>query len=523
MRVLPRFSEDRRRNFAYTWQVTPQPAADFLRLSSMQTFIEITSRNEQKFRRVALMVLLYLIASVQAMSPVDDPDMWWRFRTGQWIVENQAAPLKDGFSTYAMGKLWIEYSWLFDLILYGFYALLKLPGVVYFVVGMALLITFVGQQLVRRAGLPVPAEVALVGAAVAAMKPLMTPRPWLFTIVFFSLELLVIDRERHSGKSPWIWTLPLLFAVWANVHIQFVYGVAVLGLLLGEAMLVAVLQGTGIAIQAPALLPRRLMLVLLACMVATLLTPYHYLLYQQILEYVGQTGVFQNISELHPMFFRSPDNWIVLLVTLTAAFFLGWTRKWQPFPMLLFLLATMLAFRARRDVWFLVLSAIWVIGDSARLLKIERSICFTKGQIGIIAASVCTILFLVSLARQISETHLEAAVAEKFPLRAANYVNANRLAGPLFNDYDWGGFLLWGLPRLPVVIDGRLNLYGEDQLQTSLDTWDGRPGWNSNPDLLKARLVIGSKQHMLTTFLRSDRHFKVVYEDNLAVVFVAVE
>lgn len=432
-------------------------------------------------------------------------------------------PLEDYFSTYAMGKPWIEYSWLSELLIYASYALFNLPGVVYFVVAMALIITFLGHQLVRRFGLPLPAEVALVGAAVGAIKPLMTPRPWLFTIVLFSIQLLIIDRVRHSGKSQLLWALPLVFAIWANLQIQFVYGLAVLGLLLAEAVLVFAFHRSGITIQAPALSPGRLMLVLLACIAATFLTPYHYLLYKQILEYVGQTGVFLNISELHPMFFRSPDSWLVLMLTITTAFILGWRRNWLPFPTLLFLLGAVLAFRARRDAWFLVRTAIWVIGDCGRALWPGRSFAFSKAQIAASAVAVAAILFLVGIARQISAASLQGIVEQKFPVRAVNYVNANQLPGPLFNDYDWGGYLLWSLPRLPVAIDGRLNLYGEDRLERSLNTWDGRPGWNSDPDLAGAKLVIANKQRMLVSLLRSDPRFKIVYEDSIAAVFVALE
>lgn len=489
----------------------------------MPKYIEDVVNSEERLRRVALLVLLYLIPSVQATLPVDDPDMWWRFRTGQWIVENHSVPLQDYFSTYAMGKPWIEYSWLFELLIYASYALFDLPGVVYFVVGMALIITFVGHQLVRRFGFTLPAEVALVAAALGAMKPLMTPRPWLFTILFFFIELLIIDRVRHSGKLRLLWALPVLFAVWANLHIQFVYGLAVLGLLAAEAVFVDALPWARAKFPAPALPPARLMLVFVACLAATFLTPYHYLLYKQIFEYIDQTGVFLNISELHPMLFRSPESWLVLMLTITTAFFLGWRREWRPFPILLFLMGAFLAFRTRRDAWFLAATAIWVIGDCGRALWRGHSFAFSRGQIVLSAIAVAASLFLVSISRQISAPSLHAMIEQSFPVKAVEYVNAHQLPGPLFNDYDWGGFLLWSLPRLPVVIDGRLNLFGEDRLERSINTWNGHPGWQSDPDLAGAELVIGNKQRMLVSLLRSDPRFKILYEDNIAAVFVAAK
>src|SRR4029077_11957611 len=204
-------------------------------------------------------------------------------------------------SPYTTGRPWIEYSWSFEALVYALHARWGLVGLVYFIVAMALIIAFVAHQLVRRAALPFPFEVALVGLALAAMKPLMTPRPWLFTILFFSLELMIIARARQSERIRLLWFLPLLFFVWANIHIQFVYGLAVLGLLFAEALLTTFMRWRGYEVTAPQLPGKLLLLVSLACIGATLATPYHFLLYKQIFEYVVEAGAFQYITELHPM------------------------------------------------------------------------------------------------------------------------------------------------------------------------------------------------------------------------------
>jgi hypothetical protein len=476
---------------------------------------------QESVRTTALLSLVYLLPSVQAILPLDDPDMWWRLRTGQWIVENHSVPIKDYFSTYAMGELWVEYSWLFSLLLYAVHALFSLPGVVYLIIALALMITFTAHQLVRRAGLPWAAEVVLLAAGMGALTPLMRPRPWLFTIIFFTVELLIISRVRRSGADRLLWLLPLLFALWANLHIQFVYGLATLGLLLAETLLVISFQWLGNKIETPALSPIRLMLVLFACIIATLLTPYQYLLYKQTLDYIFDPGAFLHIRELHPMLFRSLDNWLVLFLTLSTAFILGFRQKWLPFPTLLFLMGTFLAFRSRRDVWVLVLTAIWVIGDSGRGFWHGRSLKFTKGQMAISAVAVAATLVWLTFAREISEANLQATIEHKFPVKAVNYVNVNRLPGPVFNDYDWGGFLLWGLRGLPVSVDGRFNLYGDERVARLMNTWEGRSGWESDPDLLRAKLVIADRGRVLASLLRTHPRYKLVYEDNTAAVFIA--
>jgi hypothetical protein len=489
----------------------------------MQTVPASPASSEQTVRRVVLLALLYLIPSVQAMLPVDDPDIWWHLRTGEWIVENGAVPHEDYFSAYGNQKPWIAYSWLFEVLVYLVHVKLGIAGLVYLVVAMGLASAFAAHQLVRRSNLPMPAEVALVAMALGAMKPLMSPRPWLFTILFFTIELLIIARASQSGKDRLLWLLPPLFAIWANLHIQFVYGLAVIGILLGEALLATHCVWFRFKFETPPLTPGRLALVTLACAAATLLTPYKHLIFKPLFEYVGQTGTFQNISEMHPMFFHSPTDWIVLALALLAAFALGWQRKWLPFPTLLLLMGAFLAFRARRDAWVLVLIAIGLIGDAGRRATYGNPSKLTRRQIAMSALAVVLVLYSTHVARQISEAHLQSEVDRKFPVGAVSYIKTNQLPGPLFNHLDWGGYLIWSLRELPVAIDGRTNLHGDERIERSLNTWQGGAGWESDPDLLRARLVISDKARPLLSLLRNHPGYKVVYEDKTAVVLISVK
>jgi hypothetical protein len=479
------------------------------------------SNCEQTVRRTLLLALIFLVPSAQAMLPIDDPDIWWRLRVGEWIINHHSVPHVDFFLAHDVSKPWIEYSWLFAVLAYGTHHTFGLYGLVGLVVGFALAIAFGVYRLVRDAGLPFPAQAALAGLGLVTMKTLMTPRPWLISILFFAIELGVIFRARAVAKDRPLWFLPLLFFVWSNFHIQFVYGLAAIGLLFGETLVVVISAAFGYRIEAPSFPPRRLALVTLACAGATLLTPYHILIYQQVINYMFERSAeFQLLSELHPMFFRTIGDWIALLLALAAAFALGWRRSWSPFPIALYLMAMALAFRARRDVWMLALVAVAVIAESTRRFQSAVPYRFSAGQVSVTVAAVAGILYALALNRGITDQQLQAAVAAKFPVSAVQYVKANRLAGPLYNHYDWGGFLLWSLPELPPVMDGRTNLFDDARIERSLETWNGGPGWETDPDLLKAKLVIAEKDRVLTSLLRTQPNYKIVYEDGTAVVFV---
>jgi hypothetical protein len=63
-------------------------------------------------------------------------------------------------------------------------------------------------------------------------------------------------------------------------------------------------------------------------------------------------------------------------------------------------------------------------------------------------------------------------------------------------------------------------VHGDELIERSLATWSGRKGWDTDPDLLNARLVVAEVWRPLVSLLRSDPRFKLVYEDATAAVFV---
>src|SRR5215470_11051345 len=62
--------------------------------------------------------------------------------------------------------------------------------------------------------------VALLTAVAALMMySLMSERPWLFTILFSTITLQVILDLREGRRTAAFWLLPLVYVLWANLHI----------------------------------------------------------------------------------------------------------------------------------------------------------------------------------------------------------------------------------------------------------------------------------------------------------------
>ena len=115
---------------------------------------------------------------------------------------------------------------------------------------------------------------------------------------------------------------------------------------------------------------------------------------------------------------------------------------------------------------------------------------------------------------------LERVLAKDLPLSAVREVQAKGYSGPLYNNYDWGGFLIWYL-RMPVAVDGRAALHGTDRLVHLASTWNGEPDWIKDQELRSSGLVIAPIKAPLTQLLRMDSDFRLAYQDQVAAVFVS--
>ena len=139
-----------------------------------------------------------------------------------------------------------------------------------------------------------------------------------------------------------------------------------------------------------------------------------------------------------------------------------------------------------------------------------------------VGAAVIVVLLAGATMWSVSSQKLVRQVGEIYPLGAVSYIHQNHLQGPILNELSWGGFLIYAAPDIPVAMDGRTNVHTQDEIMRAMPLWDGEPGWQNRPELVRANLVITSRVWPLALLLRSDPRFRIAYEDNTAVLFEAV-
>src|SRR5271165_6036833 len=490
-------------------------------MSMMQDLIALS-----KLRLLRVLALTALIVAVGTECFVTklsvlDPDMWWHLSIGDWILQNRAFPHNGIFSHTAANHPWMAYSWGYEVLLARSYEWQSFIGMGIFGTALTIAVAVAVFCMLYRISHRFWAAWALSMVVYAAFLFNISPRPVFFTVVLFTICLTLMFEAQRSGRVQLLYWLPLVFLIWANIHIQFIYGLAVLGMFAG----INLLQRIAIALRIypdslakPTLPPVPPFVVLGGCVLASCVGPYSYHLYQQVIVISQSKIMYRMIIELQALEFKYYNQYIELLLAIGAYFALGWQKKMDPFKLALLIFASVFAFRTWRDAWFLCVIAAAVIADfPAPELESDRPIRWT----GWAAVSAVSILLLGLAApnTDFNTRGLDRAISSEYPVDAVNFLRRNPVGGPLYNSFDWGGFLIFYMPQYPVAIDGRGDLY-RDFLEQYYATQEAEPSYLTDAWLNRAGLVILQNKFPIAKMLLTDRRFRVIYHDDLAVVFV---
>jgi hypothetical protein len=475
-----------------------------------------TNRRTEQVAQTMVLAVLFAVPALMCAhaATVNDPDIWWHLRTGELILAQHAAPRVDPYSGALAGTPWLAYSWLYELLAVKLFHWLGVTGIVTYTSGMVLAITVALFHLVRRLQRDLTLAALLTFAACYSMGRLYSPRPWLFTVLFFILELDILMQARRTGRVRELLWLPTIFALWANIHIQFIDGLLVLGLAWVEAEAARWWSAAETRVR-----PAWMGLALAGSVLATLLNPFGWRIYGAAYDLATQGGALNKVSELQAIPFRNLSDFFILLLALGSAAALAWQRRFPLFETALLGLAAVLSFRSQRDIWVIATVAVVILasaiaGSEQAAFRLPR----LATVLAILAAGVA--VWGGFRIMQVNATHLETQLAKSMPVQAVEVVRAKGYAGPLYNDYNWGGYLIWAL-RMPVSIDGRAAFYGDQRIDRSMATWNAEPDWASDAQLTSAGVVIGPVKAPLIQVLRMDPRFQLAYEDKVAAVFVA--
>ena len=466
---------------------------------------------------------LYEVGHLKSLAT---PEIWVHIRTGTWIWQNHAIPRTGLFSQYS-NLPWHDSTWGFDALLGAAYGLLGLRAIPIMFMAMKAALAALTFLLARRSGASFWAAVALSTVAQYVMWSLQ-PLPYVFSILFLAVETDLLLSSRRTGSPRKLFWLPLIFVVWANLHVQFVAGLLLLALFLISLVLEGSLRRMGVSWLSSRIVPIPLMsaaIVVASSVVATLATPYFFRFLPRAFHALYSDVAFEHFAEMSSMRFRKPQEFALMLLVMVAFLALGRLRALALFELLMLCAGTAISFRIQRDSWMVVLPAIAMVAGGFLSRSSENGRLRGRGSKwdrAYVVAATALVLAIGAL-RLPSRDALMKKVSQTFPIKACDVILAKKLPPPLFNAYSWGSFVTWYLPQYPVIVDSRAELYGDDLLAKYFDVVGGKGRLEDAPMVADAGTLLLERNSAIAKALTNlpalRSQYKLIYEDDIASVF----
>ena len=466
-----------------------------------------------------LFLFLALFARPAAwQSLLADGDTGWHIRTGELILQSCAVPNHDPFSFSRADAPWYAWEWLSDLLfalLHRWHGLAAVAGfsATLLVFSAAVLLIW----LLRRGTgffLALPATFATVSASSVHYLA----RPHIFTLLFLTLALWLLDEDRQR-QTPWLWSLVPLSALWVNLHGGFVAWLAILGFLLAA---------TAAACDWASL--RRYTALAGLCGAATFLNPYGWRLHLHIAQYLTSSWILENVQEFQSPRIRS-ENLVVFAVLLLAGVALASRPAdrhcW--FETGLVLALAFAALRSARHVpLFAIVSAPAIASELARQWGLKALTAPPKAAVKVLwdlsrdlgksrrLSPWMPAFCALALGATLSPAQLTDFPASQFPVAAV----ARNIAMPrVLTSDQWADYLIYRLyPRQRVFFDGRSDFYGPAIGRDYAALLGAAPGWRELVDRYGFETALLPMDWPLGRVLENDREWTVVYRDRVSLL-----
>jgi hypothetical protein len=429
------------------------------------------------------------------------------------------------------GQPWINQAWLMQILLFLLHRAGDLPLVI---TAHALTIAS-GYLLVLLACLASPqvdARAAALAAIAAAALGIVNwnVRPQSASFVCFGLLVYSIERHRLvGGRIVWLW--PVLFALWANLHGAFIFGLALLGIYIASRTVADLSAHRRLQPE----VRKALVAGAVAC-AATALNPTGLRgTVGYLLGFLGSRTTVSNNIEFQPLSIREVDG--AIFAGLTVAFILLTARRRTHLPahqiiaLIVFGLGSL--YTCRVLPWFGMAMAPALALALACDSPTEGGLSAARTGRPLlnyaIAALLCAIVLLsLPWLRPLlpAELHLPPyARAETTPIRSVEV--ACRL-GPetrLFNNQAYGSYLAWACPELPTFIDTRIELFPAAQWRDYLRITNAQFDWEARLQHYGVNTLLVQKdtERELIAAARASGGWSTLFEDDHAVLMRRID
>jgi hypothetical protein len=490
----------------------------------------------------AITAFFFAAALPRATWPLIDGDVWWHIRAGEEVLRSGRIPPIDTWSIVAAGRPWTSQDWLANVILalgngmgeWGRTALSFAFG------GITLLAFWILWRAIalRLPGVGWASRVVWLSIGLAVAGPVMGVRVQVIDLLMATAVVWVLWRYLVDARRRWLIGLPVIAALWANLHagwvLLFLFGGAVV---VGEVVDRALHREPGGQPPLTWAQVRDLALALAVSVAALALNPNGVALYTYPFATLGITALNRYVMEWFPADLGSIFGWLLLgfvvvgviptvvfarhrLRTADALILIGLTlMAWQAIRFLLIvgpiggaIVAVVLSPVVSESR--LGRSAAWI------LERLARPAAGRRGAInGAIVVSLLVLGFGVALLRT-SPPAQSVEISRVLPSGAVAWMDAHDPGTRIFNRYEWGGYIGEHRPQQPIFMDGRADVYGDELLRMYV----GIIGLHGDPqatfDRYRIDYAVFPPATPLAAWFDASAAWERVYQDATAEVWV---
>lgn len=496
------------------------------------------------------------IASVVCVCAVTvaDPDLWGHTLYGLRSIEQGVLTEKaDPFSYTAAGSRWVNHEWLSEYIYgwtwqnFGDAGLWCWRNLI--VVGLFAIVAAV----MHRARTGIAASIILLIYSAQCLGSFCAlVRPQLATFLLFALTLAVL-RSYWDRPHRWIWILPLVNALWVNLHGGFLAGLGLQILFLAAFVCRAGNRSrlpSGTLSYEPAGFsgPVRqtgptglatLAAVTIASFAAVLVNPYGVEMHMMLFDHLVPK---QAVNEWQPLWaaWQSP---VFYLPFILLGITLLWSRRWQWIDLWILACVGIQAVSHIRHIALLCIALMILLplpltdALSRMFPNLIKRFSFSQHASLRRCAVAGALLVMIALRAPVVLNVWQHGIrpwqiavesrggALGMPVRAVSLMDRIGIHGNLITHYSWGQYVLWHLhPETHVAFDGRYRtVYPrdvEEQFLTFLNEDRSGPARVALVDDYQSELALLPCNIRACEYLEARRDWIKLYEDDQAVLFV---
>ncbi len=480
-----------------------------------------------KIIRIIAIVAAFGLVGVFCISSLEsiNQDIGRHLKTGEIIWQTKHVPSTNLFSFTEPNTPFINHHWFSEVVFYLLNLKIGLPGLIVFKAAIFLLVFALLYLAVSSKVTPLSFVVALM-AALLAIGDRTDLRPEIFSYLAMACFLFAIFRAKYNGQYRWLYYLPLVELFWANMHIYFPFGIALMGLFALDRLIIGDKRWKKVA------------WITAACAAVILINP------NGLAGAMAPFTILQNygysIVENQSLIFLKDYGVLVqqinVFVLVTVVFFLSFIPRWKKWGIrsyifessagLVFAILAMMMVRnvgpfaiIMAPILALNLEAYWPQKESMVKYDLAIGLCILFA-IGVIGGPFSDLI----------EPHDRFGLS--IPAGAqggVDFVLNNHLRGPVFNNFDVGSYLIWKLyPDQQVFVDGRPEAYTVNFFEDIYKPMQEDPQvWQHYADDVYHINYIFFDFHDITPWARmfltsisTDPNWPLVYHDGSVVIFV---